>query len=75
MMGKDKTLKVVKAIAAEHNLDPKDINSEVYEDRPLIAELDLQIKVIEFCKAKRFDLAAEAIEIEVRREYQCEACA
>lgn len=70
-----KVVETIKAVAAVHNLDRSDINSEVYEDRPLIAETDLAITVLELCKAGRCEDAAKAIEIAVRRAHQCEACA
>jgi hypothetical protein len=63
----------VKALAEAHNLDTADINSEVYLDRPLIAETDLSITVLELAKAGKFSDAAKAIEIAVRRAYHVEA--
>lgn len=68
-----KTVETVQKIAEVHNLDPKDINSEVYEDRPLIAEQDLAIKVLSLCEAGQFELAAKEIEIAVRLAHQVEA--
>lgn len=65
----------IRAIAEAHNLDPADINSEIYEDRPLIAEEELSVTVLDFCRAGRHDLAAKEIEIAVRRAYGMEAAA
>lgn len=70
-----KAAKTVKKLAEKHNLDPKDINSEVYEERPIIAETDLWITVRELCNAKHFNDAAKAIELAVRRAYQVEGAA
>lgn len=68
-----KEIEVIQKVAQNHNLDPKDINSEVYLDRPLIAETDLSVTVIELTKARKFVDAAKAIELAVRRAYQVEA--
>lgn len=65
----------IEAIQADHNTDPADINSELYVDRPLIAETDLSVTVQELCKAREFEKAAMAIELAVRRAYQMEAAA
>lgn len=67
-----KPTEVIRAIAEVHNLDPKDINSEVYEDRPLIAETDLSVTVLNLCQAGKHEDAAKAIEIAVRRAHQVE---
>lgn len=57
------------------NLDPKDVNSDIYADRPLIAEDALALVVSDFCRARNFQAAASAIEIEVRRAYKVEGAA
>lgn len=62
----------VKKLAAVHNLDAKDINSDIYQDRPLIPETDLSVTVQAFCRAGQPADAAKAIEIAVRRAYQLE---
>lgn len=62
----------IRELAEDLNLDPMDINSDVYVDRPLIAETDLQVTVVELAKAGKFEEAAMAIEIAVRRAYQVE---
>lgn len=67
-----KAVETVHKIAEVHNLDPKDINSEVYEDRPLIAEEDLAIRVLALCEAGQFELAAKEIEIAVRLAHRVE---
>lgn len=63
---------VIRQIAEGHNLDPNDINSEVFEDRPLIAETDLAVKVQRLCKARRYDDAAKLIETDVRLSHDVE---
>lgn len=68
-------VETIKAIAEKHNLDAADINSEVHADRPLIAEEDLSVQVLALCRAQNFDGAAAAIELAVRRAYECEGAA
>lgn len=65
-------VETIRELAEDLNLDPMDINSDVYVDRPLIAETDLQVTVVELAKAGKFEEAAMAIEIAVRRAYQVE---
>lgn len=68
-------VEVIKAIADKHNLDKADINSEVHAERPLIAEEDLSVSVLQLAKAGNFVGAAAAIELAVRRAYQVEGAA
>lgn len=70
-----KPAETIRQLAAVHNLDKSDIESEVYLDRPLIAETDLAVTVQELVKAGKFSEAAMAIEIAVRRAYQVEGAA
>lgn len=70
---KKKPAETIKALAKVVNLDKSDITSDIYVDRPLIAEKDLSVTVQELCKAQQFDTAAAAIEIAVRRAYHVEA--
>lgn len=72
---KKKPAETIKQLALVHNLDKNDIESDVYLDRPLIAETDLSVTVIELSKAGKFSEAAMAIEIAVRRAYQVEGAA
>ena len=73
MTKKSKTAETIRAIAAVHNINRNDINSELHAPGvPIIAETDLSVTVIELVKAGRFTDAAKAIEIAVRRAYQCE---
>jgi hypothetical protein len=63
----------VKALAAVHNMDRADINSDLHAgDQPLIALTDLSVTVQGLVKARQFDTAAAAIEIAVRRAYAVE---
>lgn len=73
-MTKTDAAATIRAIAAEHNTNRADINSELHaEGVPLIAELDLSVTVQELCKAGKYGDAAKAIELAVRRAYQVEA--
>lgn len=72
---KKKPAETIKQLASVHNLDKSDIESDVYLDRPLIAETDLAVTVQELVKAGKFSEAAMAIEIAVRRAYQVEGAA
>lgn len=64
---------IIRKVAAEgRNLDPNDINSEVFEDRPLIAETELALKVQRLCKAGKHEDAAKTIETEVRLAHEVE---
>lgn len=67
-----KEVETIKQIAAEHNLDRKDINSEVYADRPEIDEEDLSARVLRMCEAGQFELAAKEIEVAVRIAHEVE---
>jgi hypothetical protein len=64
----------VKALAAVHNMDRSDINSDLHTpDVPIIAETELSVTVQAFLRAGNIDAAVAAIAIAVRRAYQCEA--
>lgn len=67
-----KEAETIKKIAAEHNLDPKDINSEVYDERPEIDQEDLSVRVLRMCEAGQFELAAKEIEVAVRIAHEVE---
>jgi hypothetical protein len=68
-------VETIKAIAEKHNLNAMDINAEVHAERPLLAEEDLSISVIQLAKAGNFTGAAAAIELAVRRAYEVEGAA
>lgn len=68
-------IETIKALAEVHNLDTSDINSDVYLDRPLIAETDLSVTIVQLAKVGKFEEAAMAIEIAVRRAYEVEGAA
>ena len=68
-----KPVTVIKTLAKGRNLDPRDINSDVFLDRPEIAEVELSLKVQRLCKAGKFHDAAKAIETEVRLAHDLEA--
>jgi hypothetical protein len=72
---KKKALKTVKKIAEKHNLNPADINSEVYDDRPAIAEVELGLKVLKLVRAGNIDAAVALIESEVRLAHEVEGAA
>lgn len=64
----------IRTLASKFNLDPKDINSDVYNpDRPFIDEEHVSELVRGQIGAGNFAAAAAAIELECRRAYECEA--